>query len=311
MIYVEFSGGLGNQMFSYAFGRALSLACREPLTLLDREEWRDGGPAHTDCALRQLNISPEVTIRPLGDYAKKNLPLQNTAKALMIKREQRGGMMARDWHGFEAAMAPWLNRLGLHFVSDGYLPVHRGKAPKNFYAWGYFQAPAYFESARETLLKEFTPAAPFSTDAQQVEKAIADAECPVCLHWRCGDYLRPENAALQVCTPAYYAAACRAVKEKYPNATLFVFSDSPDYVREHLDTAGLPAVYPNGSRTALEDMTLMSRCRHFVISNSTFSWWAQYLANAADKTVWAPDRWFSNGRKSALYQDGWTLLTTR
>ena len=47
MIYAELAGGLGNQMFIYAFARALGLRCGEPVTLLDRQDWRDGAPAHT------------------------------------------------------------------------------------------------------------------------------------------------------------------------------------------------------------------------------------------------------------------------
>ncbi len=62
MIYAELAGGLGNQMFIYAFARALGLRCGEPVTLLDRQDWRDGAPAHTVCALEALNISPEVQI---------------------------------------------------------------------------------------------------------------------------------------------------------------------------------------------------------------------------------------------------------
>ena len=50
MIYAELAGGLGNQMFIYAFARALGLRCGEPVTLLDRQDWRDGAPAHTVCA---------------------------------------------------------------------------------------------------------------------------------------------------------------------------------------------------------------------------------------------------------------------
>ena len=53
MIYAELAGGLGNQMFIYAFARALGLRCGEPVTLLDRQDWRDGAPAHTVCAGRQ------------------------------------------------------------------------------------------------------------------------------------------------------------------------------------------------------------------------------------------------------------------
>ena len=62
MIYAELAGGLGNQMFIYAFARALGLRCGEGVTLLDRQDWRDGAPAHTVCALGALNISPAVEI---------------------------------------------------------------------------------------------------------------------------------------------------------------------------------------------------------------------------------------------------------
>lgn len=62
MIYAELAGGLGNQMFIYAFARALGLRCNEPVTLLDRQDWKDGAPAHTVCALNDLSISPDVQI---------------------------------------------------------------------------------------------------------------------------------------------------------------------------------------------------------------------------------------------------------
>ena len=113
MIYAELAGGLGNQMFIYAFARALGLRCGEPVTLLDRQDWRDGAPAHTVCALDALNISPDVKIIADAGFAKAHLPRRNAAKALMIKYEQRRGLMARDWHSFEAAAAPLLNAVGL------------------------------------------------------------------------------------------------------------------------------------------------------------------------------------------------------
>ena len=96
MIYAELAGGLGNQMFIYAFARALGLRCGEPVTLLDRQDWRDGAPAHTVCALDELNISPDVKIIADAGFAKAHLPRRNAAKALMIKYEQRRGLMARE-----------------------------------------------------------------------------------------------------------------------------------------------------------------------------------------------------------------------
>ncbi len=305
MIYAELAGGLGNQMFIYAFARALGLRCGESVTLLDRQDWRDGAPAHTVCALRDLSISPEVRILADPGFAKARLPRQNTAKALMIKYEQRKGLMARDWQGFEARCAPALNALGLHFATDGYTPVHRGSA-KDFLAWGYFQSARYFDDFADTIKAELRPQA---APAGPLAEAIAGAAYPVAVHLRRGDYCRPENAVLQVCSPAYYARAVAAVKAARPQATLFVFSDDIAWARKHLDTANLPAVFaPQGS--AVGDMGLMQQCKGFVLSNSTYSWWAQYLANAPDKRVLAPAKWYAHTKKSALYLPDWQRIET-
>ena len=165
MIYAELAGGLGNQMFIYAFARALGLRCGEPVTLLDRQDWRDGAPAHTVCALDALNISPDVKIIADAGFAKAHLPRRNAAKALMIKYEQRRGLMARDWHSFEAAAAPLLNAVGLHFATDGYPPARRGHA-RDFLAWGYFQSERYFADfapiIKEELRANAAPAGPYA-----------------------------------------------------------------------------------------------------------------------------------------------------
>ena len=118
---------------------------------------------------------------------------------------------------------------------------------------------------------------------------------------------KPENAILQVCTPAYYARAIAAVKAAHPEATLFVFSDDIEWAQANLTTSDLPTVFlPRGEAAA--DLALMQLCRGFVVSNSTYSWWAQYLAPAPDKQIWAPDRWYAHTKDSALYLDGWKLI---
>ena len=108
---------------------------------------------------------------------------------------------------------------------------------------------------------------------------------------------------------AAYATIGEAVAAEHPDAALFVFSDDIDWARGHLDTAGLPAVFlPRGE--AVADLAFMQLCRGFVLSNSTYSWWAQYLAPAPDKQTWAPDKWYAHTKKTALYQDGWQLIKT-
>ena len=226
MIYAELSGGLGNQMFVYAFARAMGLCCHEPVTLIDRQDWKTGSPAHTALALQALHISSEVQFITDAGFAKQHLPVQNAAKALMIRHEQRVGLMDRDWHPFEARMAPMLNAIGLHFATEGFTPAKRGHA-KNFLAWGYFQGADYFKDQAETIRAELLPI---------------------------------ENP-------------------------------------EHGFTAA--------------DLALMRRCRAFVLSNSTFSWWGQWLAGVPGRCVIAPDRWYANGKKTALYDHDWTLIPTK
>ena len=195
--------------------------------------------------------------------------------------------------------------LGVRF-GGGHQPAasaRRGHA-RDFLAWGYFQSERYFADFAPTIKEELrAKAAPAGPYAAQ----ITAAAYPVCVHLRRGDYQKPENAILQVCTPDYYARAVAAVRHEHPDAALFVFSDDIDWAREHLDTAGLPAVFlPRGE--AVADLAFMQLCRGFVLSNSTYSWWAQYLAPAPDKQTWAPDKWYAHTKKTALYQDGWQLI---
>ena len=78
MIYAELSGGLGNQMFVYAFARAMGLCCQEPVTLIDRQDWKTGSPAHTALALQALHISSEVQFITDAGFAKQHLPVTPT-----------------------------------------------------------------------------------------------------------------------------------------------------------------------------------------------------------------------------------------
>ena len=217
MIYAELSGGLGNQMFVYAFARAMGLCCQEPVTLIDRQDWKTGSPAHTALALQALHISSEVQFITDAGFAKQHLPVQNAAKALMIRHEQRAGLMDRDWHPFEARMAPMLNAIGLHFATEGFTPAKRGHA-KNFLAWGYFQGADYFKDQAETIRAELLPIENpehgFTAAAAAFAREIEASPFPVCLHWRCGTICcrrtRPCRSVRRSITPPPVARCAKA-----------------------------------------------------------------------------------------------------
>lgn len=305
----EVMGGLGNQMFIYAFARAQQLAWGGRCLLVDRQ---DGPVDHAVCALESLCISPEVEITRDANAMKTAMPFANALRSLALRHETRhGGMMGRDWSGFERRLCPIFNRFGVHFATEGFLPCRR--MTENLLAWGYFQAEEYFVPYTEDIRRELRPKPehiPTGEFADSLAKAIK-AGRTVCVHARRGDYLKPENAALQVCTLSYYRRAIAAAQKALPEATFVFFSDDPDWVRENLQVAGSPALYAPAGGTAVGDLALMQQCSDFILSNSTYSWWAQYLSTAPDKQVFAPDRWYAGGKKTALYQDFWQLIDTR
>ena len=97
--------------------------------------------------------------------------------------------------------------------------------------------------------------------------------------------------------------------EALPGAEIFLFSDEPEWALAHLDPAGLP-VRPAAVHPAAEDLALMQLCHHFILSNSTFSWWAQYLGDFSGKRVFGPCRWYANGKVSALLEEAssWEIV---
>ena len=116
------------------------------------------------------------------------------------------------------------------------------------------------------------------------------------LHVRRGDYASDPNASAVhgLCSLDYYAAAVAHIGRFVPRPRYFVFSDDPTWASEHLKLPGDTVIVEhNDGATSYEDLRLMSRCRHHVIANSSFSWWGAWLNPRADKIVVAPSRWLA------------------
>ena len=119
------------------------------------------------------------------------------------------------------------------------------------------------------------------------------------MHIRRGDYLTTGEVYGGNCTDAYYKRGIALIREKYPEAKFFVFSNDDTWTR-----AWIKETFPGDNSFAVVegapeeegylDLYLMSRCKHHILANSSFSWWGAYLNPSADKTVIAPARWFNN-----------------
>lgn len=165
---------------------------------------------------------------------------------------------------------------------------------RNIYCSSFFENPRYFEDIRDTLLEEFQPRNEVMPQNAELFRNIQNSES-VCVHIRRGDFLTPKIAEIfHVCTQEYFVQAMKAIRAEVPDCKFFVFSDDVDEVKRsmHLPFA---VEYENANNPSYESLRLMYSCKHFIISNSTFSWWTQYLGRNPNKIVYIPSPWHWRG----------------
>jgi hypothetical protein len=304
VIVVSLNGGLGNQMFQYAAGKAL--AERHGVELaLDLGGFRKH--ALRSFLLHRLRV-PEAEPAVAAECGVEKPPT----------RFVRGLWQQRIYRV--------LGRVGLPRVAlsanSYYEPFFHHDAAFEALGpqtslFGYFQSERYFASIAKPLRDWFSPREPFAEAASGVLARIEGSRLPISVHVRRGDYLNRRTAGIHgILGESYYSKAvgrleCAVGQE----AELFVFSDDPaaaEQVLNFLPKSRLIHVCGDPARP-WEDMALMARCRHHVIANSSFSWWGAWLNRAPDKIVIAPRAWFTPSvlrkRNTAdLYPPGWLVV---
>ena len=281
MITTRLFGGLGNQLFQYAAGRALADRLGTELAL-DRR-YVSAVPGRPD-GLGHFRAA-RFTEAPLPPHKSKPLRYLAWRKFGRAPRFQRETAL-----GFNPGFAAFGDSTYLH---------------------GYWQSERYFAPIAEALRADLRFTTPLNDANMAMAEQITSAPA-LSLHVRRGDYvaLGPHN---DVGLP-YYAAALDHVLAKTKAQTkphVFVFSNDPQWVAQNLP---LPAAHTivdiNSENDGAFDLHLMSLCDHNIIANSTFSWWAAWLNANPDKTVVAPRQWFAPSARQNpdICPAGWTRL---
>ena len=125
---------------------------------------------------------------------------------------------------------------------------------------------------------------------------------------RRGDYQNSENMELfgKFCNIEYYKKAIRLVEKTVDNPVFFVFSDDIDWVKANISPENAVYVDVNSGADSWKDMYLMSRCRHLIMANSTFSYWAAMLKED-NGTVVYPHKWYYWDNPD-IFPEEWTAL---
>jgi len=292
MIVSQILGGLGNQMFQYAVGRALSLERGQQL-LLDISGFHKY-KLHQGFELQRVFYC--------------------TAE-IASKTEKQNILGWRGVFGIKSILSRPLMRPFRHnaFVVEPHFHYWSGlnQVSLECYLVGYWQSEKYFHKHLETIRSDFVFKNPLKNKnldfAQQINKSNA-----VSMHIRRGDYVRSRktNASHGVCSLTYYDAAVQYISSIVKNPIFFIFSDDIDWARDNLKL-NLPHHYVdhNKSVESYNDMHLMSLCKHHIIANSSFSWWGAWLNARSEKIVIVPRVWFQDGKNTQdLIPHNWVQL---
>jgi len=299
MIYVRLSGGLGNQMFQYAYARALVARGRD--VRLDTHWYRT---AEAQAQGRELGLGA-------FDIA---VPFRDSSRLKRLRWRLTGRALSRP--------------------SVGYYPEALS-AKDGTYAVGTWFDERYFSDIADTIRRDLKLKAPLSAEAQRYADMIAAAgSASVSLHVRRGDYVSGTKTAAfsNICTPDYYERAIALLREKVRGTShggvngatgnglkIFLFSDDIEWVRANIHAEGAVAVSPQVAATEeqpaisiQEEVMLMSMCRHHIVANSSFSWWGAWLGesagNAPGAITVAPRIWMADRDGDSIAPERWVRI---
>jgi hypothetical protein len=276
MVITSLRGGLGNQLFQVSAGIRLAAVHGTELKL-DLSRLED----ETLFTPRSYELAPFSIDAEEASAAEVEALAGSQRKRLLAWLPGRARSQANT-----AA-----NERHFHFDSD-VLSLDDDVCLR-----GYWQSERYFADAATLVRKAFRFKEPAVARNAELAAEIVERSA-VSLHVRRGDYVsNPAALAIHgLCTLDYYQRAVASICEQVANASFYVFSDEPDWVRAnlHID-APLTIIDHNGPDACHEDMRLMSLCAHHIIANSSFSWWGAWLGANSEKIVIAPERWFSVG----------------
>lgn len=284
MIIVKIIGGLGNQMFQYAYTKSLQMR------------------GYDVC----IDTSAFKTYTLHGGYGLDYFPID-------LQQAEEKYILALKQNLWLSKIKNKFNMKSSHFVKEKTLSFnpYLYNPGDNKYIHGYFQTEKYFRSITDVLIQTFSFDQPLSQYTMDIKQIIDNAQSTCSIHIRRGDYLTAQNIKIHgVCGLDYYQRALQTMNSFIPNLSYFIFSDDISWVRQNLKMSN--AIYIDNTMKKLphEDLYLMSSCQNHIIANSSFSWWGAWLDQNIHKIVIAPKIWFLDKKRQNkdILPIGWLTI---
>ncbi len=272
MTIVKIQGGLGNQMFQYAFAKNLEKKGFDVFldTSLYKKGLSRGGINYTHNGF-ELERLFSISYKEASVQQTKKLATLPTSIFMRFRRKY----ITKKTHYIDKVFK--------------YTPKIYDTTD-DIYLEGYWQTEKYFSDIENEIRSTFSFTKPISEKSQSTVEQI-QSNTAASIHVRRGDYL--QGGIHDVCTKTYYNNAISHAIASAKIQVFFVFSNDIEWAKENLNFNTIPAVYVdwNTGKDSWQDMYIMSQCSVNIIANSSFSWWAAWLNANKDKKIIAPSIW--------------------
>jgi len=271
MVVISFKGGLGNQLFQFAFGKRIAL---------DRNE--------------QLYFNLKPLIKNKEKATPRDWKLDGLPDTIIAEEEHANAF--NDIYFGERKAEIISDETPKGKISD----IINDPNIKAILIDGYFQDEFYFEPCKELISQQIkTLLNKYYKEAQVSDNLLPVGDQTVSVHVRRTDYLEPAKLLVHgICDIDYYQQAIETIESKLIEPQYYLFSDDPAEADKLLT-----GILPNKTNISsvlsqvpskhndLVELYLMTQCKNFILANSSFSWWGSYLSEAEDKIVIAPEKW--------------------
>jgi hypothetical protein len=313
MVVVKLMQGLGNQMFQYAAGRALSLHVKQELKInIDN---------YSETSLRQYELAKFFEMDPaiVSKQEMSQFDLTHPVRKVWNKifKNKKIRSLPYEEHAFVKAIYSFVYLFRPPHLQHVFeeRQSHYDKlffnAKQSVFLKGYWMSHKYFDRYDETIKKDFSVRRELVAHLDEIVNEMQSTNS-IALHIRCGDKLQQKYIDLMgVLTPEYYNDGINFIKSKKGSiGKIYVFTDTLNAAKSYLPPTLKVEWVSTLTKSPIEDFYLMTQCRNIIISNSTFSWWAAYLNKHEDKIVIAPKKWYNNAPYDAkdIYCDDWIKI---
>lgn len=294
-------GGLGNQMFQLAYAMSLAEESGKGV-LIDLREYKtykirsySAQNLVVSDLVEELHVS-DLTLKEIVCWSVTRYCFRILQKIIKIITGK-----LRSGHIF------WrhLSKLGLLYNLDPYYYSLESLDADKYFVYGYFQSVKYWKE-KESNVRELFRVSAGATDKEIDMIRDIRSSTSIAISLRLGDDYR-NLKSLNVCSHEYYIKALHHVFARVGEAKIYVFSDDIERAKSEIEWMR-PVRFIEGFND-YQALRLMYSCDHFVISNSSFSWWGAYLGDHPNKVIAAPHQWFNHsGPPSDIFLSNMDLI---